>query len=171
MAKTDTITKEVADQFLNYNSETGVFTWKPKGETKNSYHGREAGTLDRGYVCIFVKGVKVPAHRLAWLMTHGSLPSKDFVIDHINHDRSDNRIENLRVISYKHNSVNSVKARTTSKTGVIGVSYLWGKYRARITGHNGEFVYLGSHATLEEAAYAYQQAKQAMYPGVLVSTD
>lgn len=87
---------------LDYDPDTGLFTWIA------NYHaskvGTVAGTKGRlGYIVIRCSGVPYFAHRLAWYFVHGEQP---YIIDHINHDRSDNRIANLRNVDYVLNGLN-----------------------------------------------------------------
>jgi hypothetical protein len=110
-----------------------------------------------GYWCIGLKRKQYKAHRLAWLMYYGEWPEKD--IDHINCDRSDNRIENLRLGGKDINPRNQ-KIRSTNTTGFKGVKAPSGrslKYMAKIC-VNREHIYLGMFTTPEEAHIAYCQA-------------
>lgn len=77
------------------------------------------GSLDKdGYLVIKVKGKQFKAHRIAWLLCYGDFPKSE--IDHINRDRLDNRIENLRESTRKEQARNTT--RTPNKdTGVVGV--------------------------------------------------
>lgn len=74
-----------------------------------------------GYVRIMVLGKRYPAHHLAWLYVNGSFPKDQ--IDHINGNRSDNRIENLRECSCKENHQNR-KSKSGSKSKYLGVSWV-----------------------------------------------
>ena len=84
---------------LNYDPETGIFTWKSgRGRGGTWTAGGIAGGPDgHGYWRISVKRVRRLAHRLAWLYAFGVWPNKQ--VDHINGDRTDNRIANLRLAS------------------------------------------------------------------------
>ena len=85
---------------LIYHSDTGLFT---RALTRGSLlAGSSAGSLNRaGYWQIGVCGRTYTAQRLAWYYKHGTWPSGD--IDHINRDKLDNRINNLRVLSRAEN--------------------------------------------------------------------
>ena len=89
-------------------------------------------------------------------------PPDDLVIDHINHNRLDNRISNLRVCTQHENCLNkSIQCNNTS--GVAGVSKTkWNKWQAQIK-VNERLMYLGNFATLEEAAEARRQAEIEYY--------
>ena len=104
---------------LDYNPETGVFRWKRDGRGCFKRAGAEAGgARPDGYKSIRVLGRQWLCHRLAWVMTHGEEPPR--VIDHINRDKSDNRIENLRSGVGGVNEINS-KAPKDSPFGISGV--------------------------------------------------
>lgn len=106
---------------LEYNSETGSFTWKTTN--RRGFVGRQAGCfcLRSGYVKIRIHGKLELAHRLAWNMTYPDNPvGPDEQIDHINHIRTDNGIVNLRKASNTENSRNaSIGSNNTS--GAVGV--------------------------------------------------
>src|SRR5205823_1285596 len=101
---TDITAARVLD-LLDYNHETGAFTWRPKP----AGHKHQSG-----YVHLRIDGQAVSAHHLAWLIAYGSWPLG--VIDHINGDRSDNRIENLRDTTSKVNAQNQHKAKASSQS-------------------------------------------------------
>lgn len=142
-------------QLLSYDAETGVLTWKPRGQKgwDSRYAGTPAlhATNSGGYRsgCIFGRSFK--AHRVAWAIHHGAWPDSE--IDHINGDASDNRITNLREVSKALNARNR-RLRSDNPTGFVGVSSdRNGKWRARI--HiDGKERSLGSFKTQEEAAEA-----------------
>ena len=113
------LTQKALKEQLSYDSSTGVFT------RKKAVSGYVVGdicgsTCKTGYVQISVKHKLYKAHRLAWLYTYGYFPEE--FIDHINHNRADNRIGNLREVSVQENNKNrAIPKQNTS--GVIGVSY------------------------------------------------
>jgi len=104
---------------LAYDPQTGLFQWIEKKGLR--LPSRAAGSRDpRGYIRIGYKGERYWAHRLAWLYVHGEFPPED--VDHINRDRSDNRICNLRLASRNMNNGNTGKWRTNT-SGYRGVSW------------------------------------------------
>lgn len=107
---------------LHYNPNTGIFVNKKKNKITGSVHSK-------GYISIGVCGKVYLAHRLAWLYVYGYLP--DMQIDHINHNKQDNRINNLRVVTNSENHKN----KGVSKHGIFGVKWYepYQMWRARIT--------------------------------------
>jgi len=115
------ITHEELLRCLSYDADTGVFKWKAcnKPNWNARYAGTIAGTVsDNGYLIISLRGFRYRAHRLAWYYVNGSMPCGD--IDHLNRDRLDNRICNLRDVGRSVNLKNS-SLRGRNKTGVCGV--------------------------------------------------
>src|SRR5690606_746777 len=115
------------------------------GWWNRNYAGKRAGwETARGYWAITIDGVQHQAHRLVWEYHNGLIPSYPKAeIDHINGNKLDNRIENLRVVSRPENNRNAA-LRTDNTSGVCGVSFegRYGKWSARIRA-NGRQVYLG----------------------------
>jgi hypothetical protein len=109
-----------------------------------------------GYLRTRVSGTLYQNHRLIWFMFHGTWPE---MVDHINGNRTDNRIENLRPCNQSQNMQN-MASRVDSKTGVKGVGWREDKqkYRARIV-VNGKERCLGHFVTLDEARSAVQAAR------------
>jgi hypothetical protein len=146
------ITAEELRDRLNYDPETGVFTWI---DCLRPYlNGRAAGGIDtNGYVVIGINGKVYMAHRLVWLWTHGFWPENQ--LDHADLNKTNNRLTNLRPANQAQNNHNQ-NAQRNSKTGVKGVSWhkSKGKWRAS-TKINRKSVHLGNFNTVEEAAHAY----------------
>jgi len=119
MQNREALTQEDLKKVLDYDPDTGVFTWKIKTCSK-VVAGREAGSLCRGYIDIRFQGTLYKAHRLAYLWMTGNYPPEH--IDHINRVRYDNRWGNLRACTNSENSRNTpIKKSNTS--GYIGVSW------------------------------------------------
>lgn len=110
---------------LDYNSETGVFIWKKRfNSLSRAKIGSIAGGVQPdGYIKIGLNGAVYAAHRLAWYYVYGNWPRQH--IDHINHNRTDNRIKNLREVNISENGRNR-KLDKRNKSGVTGV--YWAKY-------------------------------------------
>ena len=142
-------------RLLKYNPKTGEFIWlKSKGSNKA---GDIAGGLINGYVKIKVNNRNHYAHRLAWFYVYGAWPENQ--IDHINHDRSDNRIDNLREVTGKENSKNQ-KMHITNSSGVTGVYWRKDRSKWRAAIHvNNIFIGLGSYIDKFEAICARKSAE------------
>lgn len=156
------------NQYLNYDENTGIFTWKI-GRRGRAKAGTIAGTKHpKGYIRISIDHVDYLAHRLAWIYVNGEIDD-DLVIDHINGDRSDNRIENLRMVT-GHQNANNRHSPLLSDRGLIGASFHKpsGRWVARIKIDNKD-KYLGIFDTSEEAHQAYMTARHAK-AGTMSST-
>jgi hypothetical protein len=146
-----TLTDDRLRELFEYNHTDGLFV--------RLSTGRPVQTRNQGYVVIAIDGKAYKAHRLAWLYVYGVLP--DGVIDHINRDRSDNRMCNLRLTTRAPNPQNSTIARSAS--GVRGVSRVGACWKAAIAVDGKEY-YLGTFATIPEAAAARAQAEAKLHP-------
>jgi len=125
------ITSENIREYVLYDYETGVFTWA-KDVSITGRKGKIAGTIGkRGYVTICIHRVFYKAHNLAWLYVYGKNP--EFEIDHINHNKSDNRISNLRDVTPYENKKNKPISKNNA-SGINGVSFhhKTQKWRVRI---------------------------------------
>lgn len=154
------MTHEELISALNYNEETGFFTWaKPRPKIRV---GVRAGFAhQKGYRRIEFNGSGYAEHRLAWFYVNGEWPCN--AIDHINGNRSDNRIKNLRIATNGQNRANS---KTSAKSGYKGVTFKkWLKekpWQAAIT-HNKKVIYIGCYRTPEEAHAAYCDAAKKLH--------
>lgn len=146
-------------QELNYDPETGLFTWARIGIGRP--RSKKAGSRKPdGYIVIRVMGYQISGHRLAWAFTYGSFPEK--YLDHINGNPEDNRIENLRLASPSQNISNS-RLRQDNPTGVKGVRRKPnGRWHARIK-HNYREIHIGVYDTLEDARDAIQKARESLH--------
>lgn len=126
---------------------------------------KNIGTLDSsGYVQMWVDGKRVMLHRAMWEHVNGAIPSGQ-EIDHVNGNRQDNRLVNLRLVTRKQNQENMRRAPVTNVTsGVKGVSFYktTGKWRAQIR-HWNRSIHLGYFDSMIAAQAAYQQAAARLH--------
>ena len=117
------ITARRVREVLSYDSETGAFTRLARLAQRHQVGDRAdflvTGGGAAGYRRVAIDSRRFLAHRVAWLYVHGAWPSRQ--IDHINGDRGDNRIANLRDASPKLNVENQRRARADSAIGMLGV--------------------------------------------------
>lgn len=152
------LTAEYLRSVLHYDPATGVFTWKVR-TAHNVKVGDVAGCRGGGcYLCIRVCSRLYRAHRLAWLYVYGAWPKDQ--LDHINRNRSDNRISNLREVTNKQNLQNAGKYshNTSGHSGVYRYKRD-SKWRAQIK-HNQKHISLGYFNTIEEAIAARKAAEK-----------
>lgn len=165
------VTPEILREFLDYNHETGCLTWKQRDvkwfaspAACQTWNARFAGKpafsthAGRGYLSGEVFTVRFKAHRVAWAIYHGKWPSNE--IDHINHDTSDNRIDNLRDVPRSENLKNR-PAQKNNQSGFVGVR--WNRHIARWTafiGVSNDTIYLGSFSTAQDAINARVMAEK-----------
>jgi hypothetical protein len=149
---------------LRYDAETGRLFWLPRpGKLKWTVQnaGKEAFTANTlGYRCGTIDGVRFQAHRVIWKIVHGREPKGQ--IDHIDGNRSNNRVENLRDVSNAENARNRRPyCRTTS--GTLGVSWTTHhrRWRAYIT-VEGKQIALGTFREKSDAIAA-RRAAEAKY--------
>jgi hypothetical protein len=140
-------------QVLDYQPDTGVFTWKVR-LTNVSRVGSIAGcTNPKGYVNISLDGKTISAARLAWLYVTGEDPGS-MEIDHINRVRSDNRFINLRLATRKQNNENIGVPRNNT-TGTRGVHFASGRNRwEAYIYHNRRRRHIGYFKSKDEAIAA-----------------
>jgi hypothetical protein len=163
------ITQKALKELLSYDKDSGVFIWKSRPQSHfkcnarfRAWHtrccGKLAGTICHyGYRAIKIRGHMYKAHRLVWLYIHGGWPSGE--IDHINHNRLDNSLRNLRQVSPMDNSKNLPK-RCDNSSGIIGVYWdkargLWSSY----INHERKRLALGRSADFFEACCTRKSAE------------
>jgi hypothetical protein len=150
-------------EVLHYDPSTGVFTWATNMGGRGKVGAVAGWSHQDGYMEIGVFGRKVRAHRLAWLFVFGRWPICQ--IDHINGDRADNRIENLREVTDKENRQNLRTAMVTNKTtGLLGSAPTANgkRWMAKISLHRKQ-IYLGTFDSPELAHQAYLDAKRRLH--------
>ena len=165
------VAPSLVSDLLAYDPTTGKLFWKPRPASSfpslrganawnATYAGKEAFTAphNQGYRTGTLMKQVYLAHRVIWALMTGEWPTDE--IDHINHDRSDNRWENLRQVTRHVNKKNVSKQRNNT-SGVPGV--VWdkseGKWQARIQ-ENRVLHILGRYDSIEEAVKVRKQAER-----------
>ena len=149
---------EELKEFLDYNPDTGIFTWikKPSNRVKV---GQVAGVMNSWtyYIQIRFKGTDYKAHRLAYYMYHGVDPLENLV-DHKHNPKTNNKIDNLRLANNSQNQMHRVNLNRNNTSGVIGVSWcnFHKKWRAVIV-INGKTKHLGYFINKEDAIKARRE--------------
>lgn len=164
----NSLSAERLREILDYNSTTGVFVWKER--TSNRVHlGDTAGCTSgsHGYPVIGIGGTTYLAHRLAWLFVYGKWPDKH--IDHLNGNRADTRIANLRDVPNAINRQNMRCAKPENRCGLLGVKFddRTGRWVARIT-RGGKQFHIGVFDTPEQAHDAYLREKRRIHEGCTI---
>jgi hypothetical protein len=157
------ITVEELKSLLSYNPETGEFRWvKPR---KGHDPERAAGWLQNGYRQVRIGTKNYKMHRLAWLYFYGRWPVDQ--VDHIDGNRANNAISNLRDVSNKINSQNLKRAHRDNKCGLLGVSLHGSRWRAKIN-VDGKAHLIGMFDCQHSAHAAYIAAKKRLHAAALL---
>lgn len=148
------LTQERLVEMFEYESKTGML--RRRDPKRKPYPWRKIGTKGQ-YLATTIDGRTYYLHRLVWVYHKGTTPK---MIDHINRDTSDNRIENLRECTNAQNQYNSRrKANNRSgRKGVVRHDNCPGKpWQAKIV-VNGKVISLGYYENIDDAAKAYARA-------------
>jgi hypothetical protein len=157
-------------KLLDYDPETGILLWKIRTpeivgseSERRRWNARHAGkpavtySDKKGYCRGHIGGQMLYAHRIAWAITYGYWPPG--FIDHINGDRADNRISNLRVVD-KAGNMRNQRPRPGSISGVHGV--IWNRKHSRWYARisvDAKPIHLGSFENKEDAIAARKAAE------------
>lgn len=162
-------------KLLHYNPETGKLLWSRRSvedfaataartrEWQQKWWNKrfadtEVGSVsNEGYLCARIMGGTYKVHRLVWKLMHGEDPA---FVDHINGNRADNRLCNLRSVPRSENAKNKSAVRGKEE-GDVGISLRNGKWRARIS-DSGRLIQLGTFETKGEAMAARRAAEVAL---------
>ena len=155
------------------DADTGTLIWKarPLHHFKTAqyqkrhhtiYAGKEAGNINgKGYRKVAFtwndKSLDWQQHRIVWAMHYGQWPNK--ALDHIDGNKTNNAITNLREVTYQENSKN-LRMSKNNTSGHIGVNWHKGrsKWQASIT-VSGKWIYLKTYSNIEDAIAARQAAE------------
>lgn len=151
-----TLTIEAVRAALIYEPETGIFR---RRETKRRWKAGEiAGGLNHnGYLMVSIGPCRYFAHKIAIFLATGVMPAS---VDHINGDKLDNRLSNLRPCNHAQNGAN-MKVKVTNNSGVKGVSFdkVNCRWKASLT-VNRKQITVGRFDSLEEAKAAIAVARK-----------
>lgn len=163
------LTAEYVRECLDYDPDTGLLKWKkrPVEHFKSDrnwkmwntrFSDKNTGSFvnKKGYMNIKLNGTTYRTHRIVWLIVHGEWP-KDH-IDHIDGDRINNKIENLRDVPNSENHKNMAMMYINT-SGHSGVSFRGKNWIARIS-VNGKEKHLGVFKTIDEAIKARKAAEK-----------
>lgn len=154
------LTAEEVRRLLDYDPETGVFTWTDEAAPR--VRGKRAGCAKgSGYWHIAIKGRLYIASRLAFLYVTGDFPNGE--IDHINRDRGDDSWKNIREASRSENQRNT-GIRRDNTSGYKGVS--WNARRSKWVAYvnkDGKRIFLGYFTCKHEAHRAYCEAAERLH--------
>lgn len=151
------VTQSRLRELFNYDSRTGVFS---RIINARGMRNKVGSLHNGGYLQICVDYKTYLAHRLAWLYVYGELCVH---IDHINGDKLDNRISNLRLATNKQNSEN-IKLYSNNKSSARGVHFCnrSQKWIARVV-HYQRVHYIGSFDSVEEASRAAKTKRDELF--------
>lgn len=159
------ITADRLRELVHYCPETGIFTHlQSRGRVKAR---AIAGCNSNGYTVIRLDKILYPAHRLAWLYVHDRIPNGD--VDHIDGNKSNNQISNLRDVDRSTNLQNQKCASSRNKSsGLLGVNKREnGTFRSYIQ-IDGKYVSLGTFKYAQDAHEAYLTAKRIHHKGCTI---
>jgi hypothetical protein len=145
-------------EFISYDPDSGVMTWKKVLSNRTKPGALCGANIDsKGYGRVCFDGKQYRAHRVVWALFYGEAPDQQ--IDHINGNRLDNRIANLRLASNAQNSRNCRLSKNNT-SGITGVVFHKGtkKWLAQIM-LNRQRIYLGLYDTIEMAAAVRKKAE------------
>lgn len=159
---------EDVSKWLAYDRDTGLLTWKTSPNRRKPIGSPAGSKTSQSYILIMIGNERHAAHRFAWAIHHGNWPKG--VIDHINGNGMDNRIDNLRDVTQSVNMQNLRQPLKNNKSGLLGVRTQKSKinpFYASIN-INGSQTYLGCFNTKEQAHAAYVEAKRVHHAGCTI---
>lgn len=153
------ITQQRLRELLDYDVSNGAFTWRTSNKRRIKA-GQTAGSYNKvtGYLSINCDNMSFLVHRLVWIYMYGDIPVGMY-IDHVDNDKLNNRIENLRLCTKLQNKQNS-SVSEKSKSGIKGVYWIekLGKYLVCV-GLNGKMIKVGYYTNKEDAITASNNAR------------
>lgn len=163
MTKESQLTADELRKLIDYDRITGVLSWRVSDG--GVLVGSPVKTINsNGYLVIGLFGSKYRQHRIAWLHAYGEWPLG--TVDHIDGNRSNNALSNLRVVSQRLNNQNQTKPGAANKSGVLGVywSVRLNGYMAQVS-IDGKKKRRGPYKTIERAYASYVDLKRIHHEG------
>lgn len=159
------MTAELVRDLFDCDYSKGTLTWR-RDHGRNAKAGSEAGYVSQhsrgGYKLVETGGKAHPAHRLVWLHFYGEWPEGE--LDHINLNKLDNSIGNLRNVN-RLEQMQNLPVYRNNTSGLVGVyPRKNGKFQASVQ-YDGRNHYIGRFDTKEEAHAAYLAKKKALLAG------
>lgn len=163
------ITQKLLQEILSYDPETGIFRWRSPVSNRVRAGEIAGSPIGKGYWNVQINRKLYKSHRLAWLYVNGEWPIG--YIDHINRDKADNRICNLRMVNKSENMANA-GLRASNTSGLRGVTFSRrrGKWMAQIM-HRGKHYHLGYFDNISDAGAAYQARFDQLFPEISASME
>ena len=154
------LTLDLVNELFRYDKETGDLIRKVSVSSRGKAGDRAGAVNGNGYYVTTIEGAKYRNHRVIFLMHHGFLPA---CLDHIDTNKLNNRIENLRPATYSQNQYNS-GMRKDNTSGVKGVTWnsKSSKWQVQIK-YNGKYNYLGLYRTVTEATTAIHKVREQLH--------
>jgi hypothetical protein len=162
---TDTISVQRLRELIAYDPATGALTWKVCKAPRLKPGALAGYRPPNDYVLLMIDGKHLKGHRVAWALAYGEWPS--WPIDHIDGNRGNNAIGNLRELTFAGNAQNVCEPRKSNKTGFLGVWKKGTRFAAEIKAQ-GVVTRLGLFDTPEEASAAYRAAKLKLHTEALM---
>jgi len=154
------LTQERLKELLDYDPDTGLFVWKVRRSGMAEAGSVAGNTNSTDYRRISCDYNSYLSHRLAFLFMEGSFPPA--LVDHINHDKADNRWANLRHVTKVENNRHNAM-QTNNISGVTGVCWHKQNKKWRAFIHpDGKAIHLGSTSDKDEAI-RWRKAAEVKY--------
>lgn len=166
--KKSNLTQERLKQLIKYDADTGVITWLNTQDVHCGVRGKIAADVAvDGYPRISIDKQRYLQHRIAWLYHYGEWPKE--IVDHIDGNKLNNAISNLRDVSIQMNMQN-IRSHKKNKFGLLGVYSYGSRFQSHII-VNGKSIFLGIFNTALEAHQAHVAAKLTYHPGFISLGD
>ena len=146
------------NEWFFYDPETGFLHWKMRPNNSVIWGDQAGGKPDReGYLCVALNGVSYKQHNLVWIMHNGDIPD-GFTVDHVNWNKADNRLDNLRLATARQQQIHQpVKGFTR----VMGSTIRPWRSMHSVDGRRTN---IGNFSTALQARLAYERRVHELEP-------